>query len=517
MLLTNDLRYDGFGAQYQSLIWTILFTELKGDTFLYSDIREMHNPTNDMKQYIENAVKTMNLKHHYPDVTSVGKVPIYAPKWPYFYGEIEQDIEKFHTSDSFAKIKSFYYENKTNPFDTAYLNVAVHVRRPVSWDIGTLGNKTPDLYYISVMAAIQQMYAHNGKPIKFHIYSQGTPDMFDEYKLFPIQLHLDDDTFESFNGMVFADILVTSSSSMSYTAGLLSDGTVVYKPFWHPPRRHWLMVDEEGIQKAFHLTKSKKIDTTKSFQFLDICREASIPMENGKFAIPETIKRVKIDVGLSYGAPFSCKWLDKEEDLIVFGFEPHPHTYQFLRSQENPKYHPVYNHIYAPIPHIDKRLFIFPVALLDKSGEFLDFYEMNGDVGTSSLFKPKKEYFENKDPKFTVGNVTKVPVFTLKDFFDVFPFDKIPYIEYLKIDAQGSDLRIVKGAGKYIQERVVFVTLEADGHQYEEASDCNVENIDEYMKSIGFQAITHPNTTDPTFVNLNFLEQANSIWILQKF
>ncbi len=251
--------------------------------------------------------------------------------------------------------------------------------------------------------------------------------------------------------------------------------------------------------------------------FLDICNICKIPMENGKFKIPSTIHRVKLDVGLSYNAPFSCMWLEKEKDLLVFGFEPHPFTYQFLRNQDDPKYHPVYNNMYAPIPYIDTRFFIFPVALLDKGGEFMDFYQMNGDVGTSSLFKPKDEYFEKKDSSYTIQEITKVPVFTLKDFFDLFPFDTIPYIEYLKIDAQGADLRVIQGAGNYLQERVVFVTLEADGHQYEGATDCNQENIYAYMRSIGFIPISHPNTTDMTFVNHTFYEESESIWILQKF
>lgn len=249
MLLTNDLRYDGFGAQYQSIIWSILLAELKGDTFLYSDIREMENPTNDTKKFIEDAVRTMNIKGHYPEVTSVGKTPIYAPKWPYFYGEIENDMERYHASSSFEKIKALYFENKKTPFESNYLNVAVHIRRPLSQDTRKEGTNTSDLYYLSVMAAIQQMYGEIGKPIKFHIYSQGTLDMFEEYKVFPIELHLEDDTFESFNGMVFADVLVISASSMSYVAALLTNGTVVYKPFWHPPRKHWLIINEEAIKK----------------------------------------------------------------------------------------------------------------------------------------------------------------------------------------------------------------------------------------------------------------------------
>jgi FkbM family methyltransferase len=502
MLLTNDLREDGFGAQYQSILWTILFAEVNGHTFLYSDIPRMDNPSDNAVTFLEKAVAFMNIKGHYPKVDSLGKTPIFAPKWPYFYGEIENNMEEYHSSSSFQKLKDLYYENKISPFDAQYMNVAVHIRRPMKFDIGTLGNSTPNSYYFRIMKHLQEFFSKSEKPLLFHIYSQGDESLFQDFKEFPVQFHLEDDTFDSFNGLVFADILVTSASSYSYTAALLSKGMIVYKQFWHPPRKHWLQVEEQP--------------TMKKLTLLDICDICKIPMENEKYKIPPHIKRVKIDVGLSYGAPFSCKWLEKEDDLIVFGFEPHPHTYQFLRSQENPKYHPVYNHIYPPIPYIDTRLMIFPVALLDKGGEYLDFYEMNGDVGVSSLYKPKEEYFEKKDSRFTVQKITKVPVFTLKDFFDHFPFDRFPYIEYLKIDAQGSDLKIVKGAGSYLQNHVVFITLEADGHQYEGASDCNETNIQSYMTSIDFVRIAHPNTVDPTFVNLKYLKEAESIWILQK-
>lgn len=49
MLITNDLREDHFGAQYQSILWNVLFAEVKGDTFLYSDIPRMHNRSDDEK------------------------------------------------------------------------------------------------------------------------------------------------------------------------------------------------------------------------------------------------------------------------------------------------------------------------------------------------------------------------------------------------------------------------------------------------------------------------------------
>lgn len=241
MLITNDLREDGFGAQYQSILWTVLFAEVKGDTFLYSDIPRMHNPSDDEKTFLQKATDTMNIKGNYPQVESVGGITIYAPKWPYFYKEIEHDMERFHDSISFNRLKYFYYINKKSPFSSDVINIAVHVRRPNKCDVRIEGTDTPDEYYLNCMELIKQKYKLEGKECLFHIYSQGTEEAFVMYKKFDVKFHFQDDTFETFNGMVFADVLILSQSSYSYTAGLLSNGIIIYKPFWHPPRKHWFI------------------------------------------------------------------------------------------------------------------------------------------------------------------------------------------------------------------------------------------------------------------------------------
>jgi hypothetical protein len=242
MLLTNDLREDGFGAQYQSIIWTIVFAEVKGDTFLYSDIIRMHNPEKNTNDFLEKAIDCMNIKGNYPQVDSVGGVTIYAPKWPYFYKEIEYDMERFHDSISFQKIKYLYYKNKVSPFKNDVINIAVHVRRPNKCNIRLEGSDTPDEYYLNCMRLVYEKYKQENKECLFHIYSDGNEESFQNYKVFPVEFHLDEKTFESFNGMVFADALIISASSYSYVAALLSNGMIIYKPFWHPPRKHWYTI-----------------------------------------------------------------------------------------------------------------------------------------------------------------------------------------------------------------------------------------------------------------------------------
>lgn len=242
--MTNDLRGDGFGAQYQSIIWSILFTEVKGHTFFYSDIENMNNGLHTDKQFIEDAVKFMNIKDNYPPVRDVAHFQdrtVYALKWPYFYKEIENDMERFHSSPSFNKIKYLFFQNKKSPFDNDHIHVAVHIRKIVQYDKVFDNNRVvDDSYFIRCMEKIQRDSVNLPKPLLFHIYSVGPDEDFEQFKRFPVQLHNKDDTFESFLGMAFADMLIICASSMSYTAGLLSNGLVIYKPFWHPPRGNWV-------------------------------------------------------------------------------------------------------------------------------------------------------------------------------------------------------------------------------------------------------------------------------------
>jgi hypothetical protein len=50
--------------------------------------------------------------------------------------------------------------------------------------------------------------------------------------------------------------------------------------------------------------------------------------------IPENCTNVKIDIGLSYTAPISNKWLLKEPNTFVIGFEPNPYCCDMILNQK---------------------------------------------------------------------------------------------------------------------------------------------------------------------------------------
>ena len=82
---------------------------------------------------------------------------------------------------------------------------------------------------------------------------------------------------------------------------------------------------------------------------------------------------------------------------------------------------------------------------------------------------------------------------------------------------QGYDINVLKGSGKYLSEKVVYVTSEPETTQYLNSEDNSAENMVQYMDSIGFKYVRHYNTVDPTFINTKFIDEMNSIYIWQKY
>jgi Methyltransferase FkbM domain len=221
----------------------------------------------------------------------------------------------------------------------------------------------------------------------------------------------------------------------------------------------------------------------------------TIPLRaDGKIEILSHIKHIKLDIGLSYNAPMSQHWLSHEDDLVVFGFEPNPACATSILQGSTPKRHPAHGNSLEKKFIETKRFFLIPCALGLASNTIAKFFITKDDCGCSSLYMPKY---------FALNQIIEVPVFSLSDFFDLFPFDTHPVIEYVKIDAQGSDLNIAKSAGLYLAERVVYITLEAENSDYQNTTN-SYQDIDNYMKSIGFIRHLSPYTGDPTYLNLRF-------------
>lgn len=227
--------------------------------------------------------------------------------------------------------------------------------------------------------------------------------------------------------------------------------------------------------------------------------------------IPDSIRKIKIDIGLSYSCPHSQNWLENDENLYVFGFEPNNDCIRTIKEGNIKKRHVEHGEPISDF-NLKNNFCLIPVALGNPKSEGItevNFYQMKNDCGTSSVYPPVDI---NLGP---IDSVIKTRLYSLKNFFDIFDWNRFPYIEYIKIDAQGSDYNIILGAGEYLKDRVVYITAEPENRQYDGADSNTTENMRIYLESQGFIQVYDRNTSDPTFLNKKFQHLKDDIYIYQ--
>lgn len=229
---------DGFGSQYQKIIQTLIYCKYNKLKFVYKPITAMeHNYDND-QEYISKMENLMNIKNNIENDENNDAIEIdfgsVVMKW------FEKNINNPSIVEDLNLIKSYFWQNKErNVFKNDKVNVAVHVRRQNQHDTRRQGTDTSDEYYLNIIKNIKNKYTK--KNLNIHIYSQGHINNFKIYEADNVILHINEPISKTFIEFVAADILVTSASSFSYVAALLSDGEVYYKKFWHNPMKHWII------------------------------------------------------------------------------------------------------------------------------------------------------------------------------------------------------------------------------------------------------------------------------------
>lgn len=232
---------DGFGAQYQKVLQTFIYCKLNNLNFVYKPFSVVeHNYDND-NNYIDNIETLINLKKNMTNhniAETIVELDYNSIVRPFF----EYNIDMCCNSEHMKFIKDCYWSNKDRKlFNNNKFNVAVHIRRENYVDRGLAGDRvtTPNLYYVNIMNYIREK--HKDKDVLFHIYSQGDIHNFRDLAKSDVIFYLNDNVFKTFEGMVCSDALVISPSSFSYVAALISDGEIYYKPFWHNPRKEWII------------------------------------------------------------------------------------------------------------------------------------------------------------------------------------------------------------------------------------------------------------------------------------
>lgn len=198
---------------------------------------------------------------------------------------------------------------------------------------------------------------------------------------------------------------------------------------------------------------------------LEICKSEAIPTQGTHVLFPESVTRIKIDVGLSNDAGQSLNWLGADPNLGVIGVEPLEENVQGVKKRVLSL---------GDHPSLGDRFFILPVAL-GANAQTRTIFVTSGDAGSSSLFRPLS---------LPVLREETVRVFRLDAVLDLIDEKRFPTIHFLKLDCQGSDLEILR-SGSGSLGRVAVVTAEAENTSYLGTSNSE-EYMDTFMASQGF-------------------------------
>lgn len=209
--------------------------------------------------------------------------------------------------------------------------------------------------------------------------------------------------------------------------------------------------------------------------------------ETGYIKFPEGVTRVIVDVGTHARAPYTRPRLDKEADLAVIGYEPMRYQYGEISTTPIDGYG--YGH---------PRMYVLNAAagLTDQRG-IHTFYRARSNM-CSSLKRSVGKGCSTRG-----GERMRVPLIPLEDLLlHIDPQMEIPLI---KVDAQGADLEVVKGAGTQLT-RVQEWVLEVQTETLYEGAALEPE-VMEFMRAFGYTLLKADPQSQGKEKNLHFTKK----------
>jgi FkbM family methyltransferase len=231
---------------------------------------------------------------------------------------------------------------------------------------------------------------------------------------------------------------------------------------------------------------------------LVILTDVKLGKDDFGYSLKMTDKKICIEVGANSGED-TIRFLQKYDKVI--SFEPHPDLYRALCQRFSGYF-------------MKRELDLYPYAISDYTGRsFFNISDL-GDKGTSSLYDyhpqllktPLEQYAWYKE-----GFSRKAAVY-------VFRLDKLlcdwdmqeDDINYLHIDAQGSDFKVLKGLGNRIYSVVegrCECTLNVPIYN---ESDNNYEDVKKYLEDRDFEVTidyvhAHDSEIDLSFKNKRYI------------
>lgn len=215
-----------------------------------------------------------------------------------------------------------------------------------------------------------------------------------------------------------------------------------------------------------------------------------------RFVFDTSIRRIWMDIGTHARAQNTRPFLDRHDDLFVIGFEPMRYQWGEISTVnlQAPDKGWGYGH---------PRMAVLPAAATSGSAESWKTFHRNSQNMCSSLNELGKDKCGSVVEEYDIAAIRLVSV-----------IDRIPpnlSVEFIKIDAQGHDLEVVKGIDKEVMKaRVLHIILEVQSDEvYAEGS--KQEDVISYMKDeCGWRLVTDTANGSSRERNLAF-DNAESV------
>jgi FkbM family methyltransferase len=173
---------------------------------------------------------------------------------------------------------------------------------------------------------------------------------------------------------------------------------------------------------------------------------------------------VLIDVGSSGG--LKANWKSVDTCLTVIGFEPDRRAFDALSTKNS-----------------STQLKYLNTALSEHAG-VVDFY-LTKKQQLSSVFRSMHKFLDrypNSD-RFDIIEVVKIDVDSM---YNQLRSAGINYVDFIKLDTQGSELLILKGAKDFLVDSVFGIETEVEFSQIYEGQPVFAD-VDSFLRGLGFE------------------------------
>lgn len=123
----------------------------------------------------------------------------------------------------------------------------------------------------------------------------------------------------------------------------------------------------------------------------------------------------------------------------------------------------------------------------DTDNEIVKFYQNLEHPGGNSIFKENSQYSINADLLFPEEKAVYKTTKTIDSLVNLY---KLPLPDMIKLDVQGSELKVLKGAKKTLNH-VKHIIIEGQNVEYNKGAPGCIE-VFEYLNSIGFKMVFGP-------------------------